>query len=308
MVSKLEVKTRISHISCFLLIAGISGAGKSTALHTLSDLGFYVIDNLPLPLVPAFVQFSRSVPNKFVHTALLLDIDSKEKLEQLLELVKFLHRPTNLKLMFLDCAKETIIKRYSETRRPHPGFIPEKDKTLEDAILREKETLIPFKEMAHVVIDTTSHTVHDLRREVKAFAESLTSEKKGNVRVNFVSFGFKYGIPLDCDLVVDVRFLPNPHFVPELKEHTGLEASVSDYVLTTVPAQEFVKRYVDLLNFLIPQYVFEGKSYLNIGIGCTGGKHRSVAIAEELVKHISQDGCLLSVKHRDIHRGSHAAL
>ena len=293
-------KSRISHIECFLLVAGLSGAGKSTALHTLSDYGFYVIDNLPLPLVPNFVQFSLTTPQRFARTALLLDIDSKEKLEQLIDLIKLLKKPQNLKLMYIDASKEAIIKRYSETRRPHPGFDPVRDKTLEQAIVREKEILQPFKEMANIVIDTSSHTVHDLRRNVKGFVESLSSKKAHAVRVNFVSFGFKYGIPLDCDLVIDVRFLPNPHFVPELREHTGLEKAVSDYVLKSPATTEFIGRYTDLLNFLLPKYVFEGKSYLNIGVGCTGGKHRSVTIAEALQHKIPQDGYLISVIHRDV--------
>jgi RNase adapter protein RapZ len=293
------LKTSIDHFTCLLVLAGVSGAGKSTALHTLSDLGFYVIDNLPLPLVPKFVQFSRASPQKYEYTALLLDIDSKEKLEQLIYFLEYLKRPSNLKLMFLDCAKETIIKRYSETRRPHPSFDAVKDKTLEDAIVREKELLLPFKEKAHMVIDTTLSTVHDLRREVKAFVDSLSSKKAGAIRVNFISFGFKYGIPLDCDLVVDVRFLPNPHFISELRDKTGLHEDVAKYVLKNDAATQFVNKYAELLNFLLPQYAFEGKSYINIGVGCTGGKHRSVAIAHELFKRMPQEGYLVSMKHRD---------
>jgi len=295
-------KSRISHLSSIILIAGVSGAGKSTALHTLSDLGFYAIDNLPLLLVPNFVQFSSRDPSKYQHTALLLDIDSKEKLEQLLQLIKKLKNPKSLKLMFFDCAKETIIKRYSETRRPHPGFNPAQDKNLQDAILREKEILTPFKEKANILLDTTHYTVHDLRREVKEFVKTLYNKKAHDVRVNFVSFGFKHGIPIDCDLVMDVRFLPNPHFITELREKTGLERRVSSYVFKTKAAKEFLDKFTELLLLLLPQYVFEGKSYLNIGIGCTGGKHRSVAIAEKLAKKVPKIGYLVSVTHRDINK------
>ena len=294
--------TRIDHFKCFVLIAGVSGAGKSTALQTLSDFGFYIIDNLPLALVPNFVQFSRGAPQKYASTAMLLDIDSKEKLEQLLQLINMLGRPPALKLLFLDCSKETIIKRYSETRRPHPNFSPAQDKTLEDAIMREKEIMQPFRERADLLIDTSNLNVHELRREVRAFAESLGAPKAAQVRVNFLSFGFKYGIPLDCDLVVDVRFLPNPHFVPGLREKTGVERDVSDFVLKQPAAEEFLKRFLDLLSFLIPSYAREGKVYVNIGIGCTGGKHRSVTIAGELARRTPGETFLISVKHRDLGR------
>ena len=164
---------RIEHFQSLLLLAGISGAGKSTALQTLSDCGFYTIDNLPLPLLLDFIEFSRGSPEKFSHTALLLDVGSKETLARLLEFVRENSRAAALKLMFLDCCKETIIKRYGETRRPHPGFNPAHDLTIEDAIVREKEMLQPFKETAHSIVDTSNLNVHELRREVRVFAESL---------------------------------------------------------------------------------------------------------------------------------------
>lgn len=283
-----------------MLISGVSGAGKSTALDTLSDSGFFVIDNLPIPLFEDFVALSKLHPARYLRTALLLDIDSQSKLEQLLELFNTLKRPPHLKLLFLDASNETLIKRYSETRRPHPGFDPSTDKTISDAIQREKNHLSRLRETASVVFDTSAMTVHDLRREIRQFIDTLSLEKSSVARVNFVSFGFKYGIPLDCDLVVDVRFLPNPHFVPELKDKTGIESEVAKYVLESAPAREFISKYLELLDFLLPQYAFEGKSYLNIGIGCTGGKHRSVAIAQKLYESIAPKEYFLSIKHRDI--------
>ncbi len=284
------------------MLAGTSGAGKSTALQTLSDAGFYTIDNLPLPLVPNFVQLSVTAPPKFARTALLLDIDSEEKLTQLLQLIKTIKDPQRLKLMFIDASKEKITKRYGETRRPHPYFDPARDHSLSDTIQREKELLQPLKEIAHIVIDTNEYSVHDLRREVHTFAESLGPHGSKQVRINFASFGFKYGAPIDCDLIVDVRFLPNPYFVPELKEKTGLESIISDYVLRTPQGEEFIKRYADLLSFLIPNYAAEGKAYIKIGVGCTGGKHRSVAVAQKLSLLIPEGPYLVSVKHRDLGR------
>lgn len=286
-----------------MLVAGISGAGKSSALDVLSDLGFYAISNLPVALFTDFLELSKKTGAKYARTALILDIDSREKLNELMANIKSLCPKRNiLQMIFLDCSTETIIRRYSETRRPHPGFDPLKDKTLHDTIQRERNRLLPIKEAAHFVVDTSCLTKHDLKRELKRFADTLSPESAKSVRVNFLSFGFKYGLPADCDLVIDVRFLPNPHFVDELRDKTGLEAPVSDYVMKSADAQEFVRRYSELLEFLLPRYVFEGKSYVNIGVGCTGGRHRSITIAEQLFKNqrLEKAGYLVSIKHRDI--------
>jgi RNase adapter protein RapZ len=330
----------LDHISHLVLVAGISGAGKSSAIHMLSDLGFYIVDNLPVPLLPFFLEFSKSSSSRFQKIAVHVDIDSSKKLSQFLELLRLIdperhipalgprgkaQRPRDedgeddplatspslrkIVLVFLDCKTETIVKRYSETRRPHPGFDAQRDNTLIDAIERERGRLMAFKEVSDFIIDTTVLSPHDLRRELKSFTETLTASPARQVRVNFLSFGFKYGVPIDCDLVVDVRFLPNPYFEPELRERTGLEEDVRSYVLESPDARGFVERYLELLNYLIPRYIFEGKSYLNIGIGCTGGKHRSVAIAQHLADALTkasatkdsyEDEFLVSVKHRDI--------
>jgi UPF0042 nucleotide-binding protein len=297
-----RLTTRLDHLDCLLVVAGLSGAGKSTALDTLADAGFATIDNLPIPLVPHFIKLSGAHPLRYKRTALLLNIEAPDTLQQLLTILDKLNRPKNVHLLFLDAATPAIIRRYSETRRPHPGFDPTKDRTLEDAISRERETLQLFKERAHATIDSTTCTVHDLRRSIKRFVESLTQTSAHAVRVNFVSFGFKYGVPLDCDLLADVRFIPNPYFVPELRERSGNEPEVASFVIQADGAAEFIERYLSLIHFLLPRYLFEGKSYVNIGIGCTGGKHRSVAIANEFARLLNHDGSLVSVTHRDCER------
>lgn len=290
-------------IRSLVIVAGISGAGKSTALNTLEDQGYYVIDNLPVSLVPETLRLARETPHKYAKTALLPDIDSREKLAQLLEILRpFQQNKEVLRLLFLDCRNEMIMKRYGETRRPHPGFDPARDKTIEEAIGRERNRFQPFRDAAHFVLDTTELTVHDLRREIKQFTETIQQHPARSVRVNFVSFGFKFGVPPDCDLIVDVRFLPNPHFVDALREKNGTDSDVRAYVLNTADSREFLKKYADLLNFLLPRYVHEGKSYINIGVGCTGGKHRSVALAEALSAAILPGDFHLSVKHRDVLR------
>jgi UPF0042 nucleotide-binding protein len=203
-------------------------------------------------------------------------------------------------LIFLDADTRSIVRRYSETRRPHPGFDPAKDKSLEETIQRERARLQPIKEAADLVLDTSSMNIHALKRELRDFLQNLGTVSARSMLVNFLSFGFKRGTPIDCDLIVDVRFLKNPHFIEDLREQDGRDQPVRDYVFSSPDAAEFVRRYAELLSFLLPKYQFEGKAYLNIGVGCTGGKHRSVAIAEALSKTIDPSRYLVSVKHRDI--------
>lgn len=268
----------------------------------LEDSGYFGVDNLPVPLLNSFLELSKTAPDRFAHTALLLDIDSQESRAQLLPFIRpgGAGRAPTIKVIFLDADTRSIVRRYSETRRPHPGFDPAKDKSLEETIQRERARLQPIKEAADLILDTSSMNIHALKRELRDFLQSIGTVSSRSMLINFLSFGFKRGTPIDCDLIVDVRFLKNPHFIEELRDQDGRDQAVRDYVFSSPDATEFVRRYADLLSFLLPKYQFEGKAYLNIGIGCTGGKHRSVAIAEALSKEIDQSRYLVSVKHRDI--------
>lgn len=294
---------QFSHIESLVLVTGMSGAGKSTAMAVLEDSGYFCIDNLPVPLLEDFLTLSETGGDRYRRTALLLDINSKESRSDIVTFIQSYNpRPENLILIFFDADNPAIIRRYGETRRPHPGFDAIKDRNLEDTIQRERSRLLPVKEVANFVCDTSKYNVHALRRELGDFISSLGKVPGRSVRINFLSFGFKYGIPLDCDLLADVRFLKNPFFIEELRELGGLDTPISDYVLQSDGCQEFLTRYTDLLGFLLPRYIVEGKAYVNIGIGCTGGKHRSVAVAQELSTRLSGGNYLISVKHRDLSR------
>jgi UPF0042 nucleotide-binding protein len=290
----------ISHIKSLVLLVGLSGAGKSTANKAFSDEGYYSIDNLPISLLPNFLALSRNSPTRFEKTSLLLDIVSEKQREQFFHFLNDLPEDSrSWHIIFLDADVETLIKRYSETRRPHPAFTPNQDKTVKEAILWERKFLQPVRERANIVIDSSRLSIHDLRRSIQRTISSFEIETSRQLRVNFQSFGFKYGAPTDCDLLVDVRFLPNPHFVDELRPKTGCDAEVRDYVLESEEAREFLQRFCDLLTFLLPHYVEEGKAYLNVGIGCTGGRHRSVAIAHKLAEEIDAKRYHVSVTDRD---------
>ncbi len=281
-----------------LILAGISGAGKSTALKALADFGFYTIDNLPASLFGEFLSLAEKASNQYGNAALLLNVSAADSVAPFLSNLKK-GQAAKIELLFLDARTEIILKRYNETRRPHPSFNAERHKTISDAIQAERELFQPFKERANLVIDTSEMTVHDLRREVLKFVDaSFNLEQR--MRVNFLSFGFKYGAPPDCDLILDVRFIPNPYFMDEFRDKLGTDKAVKDFVLGQPKCLEFMERFRGLLGFLLPNYAYEGKSYLNIGIGCTGGKHRSVAIAEELSLNIDKTIYHVSVSHRDL--------
>ena len=293
----------LEHLRAFVVVAGLAGAGKSSVLDVLSDLGFYIVDNLPVELLEHFVRFTASNPERYALSAVLVDVDNAVDVTALCSLLKSSQvGACRHELIFVDCSTAHIIKRYNETRRPHPGFNPQRDKTLDDAILREREFLQQIKESASFVLDTTQLNIHELRREIKSFVDSRCDKRDRKVRVNFVSFGYKYGTPPDCDLIVDVRFIPNPYFVDNLREQSGLDQEVADFVLAHKEATEFLEKYKGLLDFLLPHYAHEGKSYLNIGVGCTGGRHRSVVVAEELLKRLDQRTYGASIKHRDLNR------
>lgn len=307
----------LSPLGSVVLVVGLSGAGKSVAMDSLSDLGFFTVENLPVPLFKNFADFLNTSRKGFIRTglsgerhsraALSLDIDTRIKQEQLATILSALKASGETpRILFLDAKVETIVKRYGQTRRPHPGFDPQKDKTLEDAVTRERNRLFPLREISSLVIDTTELTVHDLRAEIKSFVGMFAAELTRPMRVNFLSFGFKHGVPIDCDFVVDVRFLPNPFFVEALKPKTGLDAEVAEFVFDSGAAQAFADRYLELMKFLLPQFVQAGKSYVNIGVGCTGGRHRSVAISEwmagALAAALERAQFVVGVKHRDVEK------
>ncbi len=292
----------IEHISSLILITGVSGAGKSSVLHALADLGYYTVDNLPVSLLKTFLEFSNTHQEKFRNTALLLDVYSEDEQQELLAIFKELRNghQENIDLLFIDCNTDTILKRYSETRRPHPAFVAGKDSSLIETINTERNRLILFKELATFVLDTSNLNIHALRRKVREFIDNKHDTRSTTLTVSFISFGFKNGTPRGCDLIADVRFIPNPYFIEGLRKQCGLDEPVRDFVLNQETTIEFINRYTDLLKFLLPHYVFEGKAYLSIGIGCTGGKHRSVAIAEELAKRLADPAYLITVQHRDL--------
>lgn len=294
--------SQLNHFSSLLLIVGLSGAGKTTVIGQLDDLGYYCVDSLPVSFIREFLIFSATTGSRrFKQTALLVDIDSEDSTTEFLKLIDEIGPlPTHVKLVFLEATTNTIVRRYSETRRPHPLVDPENDKSLTDTIQRERALLIRVKERANFSIDTSELTGQALRQEVRKYIESIALGPVGRMRVNFLSFGFKHGAPFDCDLILDVRFIKNPFFVEGLREKTGIDAEVARYVLDLDESKEFLTRTVSYLNFLLPLYVKEGKAYVNIGLGCTGGQHRSVAIAEELRSRITVSDTVVSVKHRDL--------
>lgn len=279
-----------------LVVTGMSGAGRSTAAKILEDLGYTVIDNLPPQLLQTAVE-AHDIPEAHKHLSVVIDSRGGLPIAELRNAIIELEREGVLtRIVFLDAEDDVIVQRYEENRRPHPlGY-----DTIAEAIVAEREMLEDLREMADVVVDTSELNVHELRDRITAqFSED---EMTRPMRVSVRSFGFKHGAPRDADLIFDVRFLPNPHWVEELRDLRGNDERVSGYVLDSEGAQEFVDRIDDLLGFLIPRFQSEGKSYLSIAIGCTGGHHRSVAIAEELEKRLTEHGVHAAVRHRDIEK------
>jgi UPF0042 nucleotide-binding protein len=277
-----------------LVLTGMSGAGRSTAAKVLEDLGFTVIDNLPPQLMTGAVDH-HGVTEGRRRLAIVIDSRGGLPVDAIRTAIRDLEQQgIRTRLLFLDADDQMIIRRYEENRRPHPL----RKGSLSEAIAAERELLDPLKEESDTVIDTTDLNVHQLRDRIgDQFSEGTPLRP---MRVSVTSFGFKNGTPRDTDLLFDVRFLPNPHWVPELRPYRGTDQPVIDYVLGFDDAREFLERVEDLLGFLIPRFAAEGKSYLTIGIGCTGGHHRSVALAEELGKWLADQSIDARVRHRDI--------
>jgi UPF0042 nucleotide-binding protein len=280
-----------------IIISGISGSGKSTALKTLEDLGFFCVDNLPILLLPKFVELCTSSTHAIMRVGLVMDVREKTFLREYKPTVQALKDAGfRVEQIFLNCADETIIKRFSETRRHHPLG---EGTSVREGLNCERAMLCEIKSSADRVLDTSTLNVHQLR---KALEDIFTGLAKHTMAINFLSFGYKYGVPIDVDLVMDVRFLPNPYFVSTLKDLSGTDKRVSDYVLQWPETQEFIQRFTDLLTMLVPLYEREGKSYLTVAIGCTGGRHRSVTLADCLNQYYSQNRGDVAVTHRDIDR------
>lgn len=280
----------------FVIVTGMSGAGKSSVLKMLEDTGFFCVDNLPIKLVKKFVKLIVQGHNDKV--ALGLDIRSGQSLDELDEILNDM-KDSGFKyeILFLDCSTEVLVKRFKETRRIHPLSQTER---VDKGIELEREKLDFLRRKADIIIDTS----HLLIRELKSQIDTIfvEEEKFKNFMVMILSFGFKYGIPVDSDLIFDVRFLSNPYYVPELKEKTGMETEVSSFVMASDAAGQFLNKLEDMLTFLIPHYISEGKNQLVIGIGCTGGKHRSVTLTNELAKRLEGLGYGIKTEHRDIEK------
>jgi RNase adapter protein RapZ len=276
-----------------VIITGLSGSGKGTVLKCLEDLGFYAVDNLPLELFPKFAELTKDSPS-IRHAALVLDVREREALERFPELYLQVSAKIKTRLIFLEAEDDSLVRRFSETRRPHPLG---QSRSVVKNVQAERAMLEEIRKLASIVINTSKFNVHELR----AVIEEQFSEAKGEDRVAIyvTSFGFKHGLPSDADLVFDVRFLPNPNYIPEFKALTGRHPSVARYVRSFPQTQEFLKRIQDLLAYLLPHYVKEGKSYLTISFGCTGGQHRSVMMADEIGKHLKKGGFKVKVTHRD---------
>jgi UPF0042 nucleotide-binding protein len=280
----------------FLVVTGFSGAGKSHAIRAIEDLGYFCVDNLPIALLSTFADLTQG-PASPRRAAVVIDVREGASLTQLPSVYRRLQRQygRRVRLIFLDASDSALLRRFSETRRPHPLAGA---RSVAEGLSHERRLLEPIRKLADHVIDTSALTVHDLRRHIMEALGGTGSSAP--LAVTLMSFGFRRGVPQDADLVFDVRFLPNPHFVPSLKRWSGRNAKVSQYVLRSKPAVRFMKLTTDLLRFLIPQYIAEGKAYLTIAIGCTGGRHRSVALAEAFAARLrGMKGIDVRVRHRD---------
>ena len=283
----------------FVIITGMSGSGKSNAIKNFEDIGYYCIDNMPPKLFTKFAQLCTQLEGGITKVAFAVDTRSGKMFRELCSCIdEFEKEIGKLEILFLDCDSQILVKRYKESRRQHPLSDAG---TILDGIEKERVLLEDVRRRANYIVDTSNMKLPQLKEYINTvFGADIDTKKR--MTVNVLSFGFKYGIPMDADLVMDVRFLPNPFYIPELKEKTGLDSEVSDYVMSFEVAQQFADKLRDMFDFLMPQYVAEGKSNIVIAIGCTGGKHRSVTLANELTKHLTDCGYNTFVNHRDINK------
>ena len=284
----------------FIIISGLSGAGKSKAASSMEDMDFFCVDNLPVPLIPKFAELGMAGQGEYDRVVLVTDVRGGTNFDSLFRALSDLKAmKCSYRILFMEASDETIIKRYKESRRSHP--LAEACDSLEQAIALERRMLAPLRERAEYIIDTSNLSTAKLKGELRRlFAKGETAQGQMDVRV--ISFGFKNGIPMEADLVFDARFLPNPYYVQELRPLTGLDTGVRDYVFAAPAAEEFLRRLGDLIGWLLPRYEEEGKTALVIAVGCTGGHHRSVAIAHALAGEIKSLGYPVSESHRDLGR------
>lgn len=282
----------------FVIITGLSGAGKTCALHALEDIGFYCVDNLPTGLLKTFYNLCETSSSASMkRVAVVIDVRGGNNLSNFYDdLTDFKKEHKAFSLMFLDAREDVLVTRFKETRRRHPLADNVPDKSVESAIALETTYLEPFKKVADYSVDTTNVSVKLLKERI---TEIFSGRRENGILLTFMSFGFKHGLPSDCDTIFDTRCLPNPFYISELRDKTGLDKEVYDYVFSFDETKEFVNRIIDFLDYSVPLYLKEGKSELVVGIGCTGGQHRSVAIAETLKKHFIELGYNSSVFHRD---------
>ena len=283
----------------FVIVTGMSGSGKSNAIKYLEDMGYYCIDNMPPKLFTKFAELCTQLEGGITKVAFAVDTRSGKMFKELCKcLDEFENKIGKYEILFLDCDDSVLLKRYKETRRSHPlsgtGIVS-------DGIKEERVLLEDIKKRANYIVDTSNMKVNQLRDYINTVFATETDTRK-RIAVNVMSFGFKYGVPTDADLVFDVRFLPNPFYIPELKEKTGLDSEVSGYVMSFEESKIFAKKLFDMFDFLMPQYIKEGKSNLVIAIGCTGGKHRSVTLTNELANYLTSFGYNTFVNHRDINK------
>ncbi len=279
-----------------VIITGLSGSGKSMAIDALEDVGYFCVDNLPVLLLPKLLELHSGGVSEIQKLAFGMDLRQKEFVKNYQEIFHMLRKEGySFVVLFLECSEEVLLKRYSETRRQHPIA---NGANLVDRIRSEKRQLKELKEMADRIIDTSNLTVHQLKDVITQHA--LQGVKTERMRISVLSFGFKYGVPLEADLLIDVRFIPNPYFMPELKKLDGKDERVQQFVTKWTETREFFEKYFALLEYLLPLYEREGKSYLTIAVGCTGGRHRSVTVAEKIFEHLREEKRELTLKHRDI--------
>ncbi len=281
-----------------VVVTGLSGSGKSSALKALEDLGFFCVDNLPVDILPKFLELSVLVGGELRRVAVGMDLRERHFLARYRDAFQEVERlGVRTEVLYLEASDEVLVRRFSETRRRHPLA---EEGSVTHGIREERRLFEELKGTSDRVIDTSEMSVHDLKKAVWQYFRQGPEEE--TLQVNLLSFGYRYGIPHEADLLMDVRFLPNPYFVPSLKRRVGTEPGVQEYVLATEEAQEFLTRFVDLLDFLLPQYEREGKTSVTVAIGCTGGKHRSVSLIEELARRLGARGRGLQVLHRDIEK------